>query len=1168
MSNKQPTIRRIPRFPSRLVTASAGILALMLLAVPSALASSEQVGTFGGVLAPPIPAENFPEDAQMGGAMGAAINVNGSGGVPPGTVYVASVGGTSHEEGLKVDRYSPTGTFELAWTESGVRCGPAVVATPCPSRAQGTERAKAGIGIDQTTGDVYAYDERFGPGGEDEIHVYNAAGTELITEFGPKAPNGVSIAANPNQLHNGYGTPDPIAVDPNGRVYVYDAEASPPFDFRLMIFEPETPGHYEHYVYVGNSTGVPSRLSGVGAPVAPEPGRPVLSNAGNLYTAGEDVVEEYDPRAATPTLLCSLRVKDGGARGMTVNPETGDVYYYDYKNREVHRLSGQCGADGHFSELESFPLHPPRGFLEAMAVNPTLAWETGGPPGVLYVAAPGGAGETGGGEPGAGGLGYIFAPAASHTPLIESESVSNVRSTSASLAAVINPKGAATTYVFEYLTNAAYQANEPSERFAGAIRVPINGGSIGGSAPATVVSMAASGLSPSTEYVFRVVATSTGGSTEGAVQSFSTFPSEAPGLPDGRMYELVSPIDKHGGEVLPLNPSISSCNGCKPGETATPFPVASAPDGEALVYEGYPFTLEGGAIENEYMSKRTPSGWATTDLSPSTEVSGGGDGFKALDTTLKRAVIYQGPPSLAPGAPANFPNLYAQNTDEPAVLTPALTEPPRNRPPGTGLDLRYVGASADLSKVFFEANDALTGETPFAPPAVDGGTSKSNLYEWANGKLQLVNVAPGNGTTAPGGGVGPGHGSFEARHGLTHAISEDGSHVFWSSEAGQVYVRTNAERTVEIPDHAGTFVTAAANGATVMLSDGRIYGQLEGGAPVEEADITEGKGGLVEVIGQSEDLSFVYFVDTVKLSETPNAEGATAQEGQDNLYAWHSGVLTYLTTVLPGDNQAHTAEASPDGRWLAFYSAGKIDVYDAASGTLTCVSCSASKVPAQGASYLPAIRGQGTSPQPHYLSDSGRVLFDSRNVLSSSDTNAVEDVYEYEPAGVGACTRENGCVSLISAGTGMVDSNFLAMDPTGKNVFFTTRDQLTGSDRDQAIDVYDAREGGGITSESEAPAKECQGEECQGAPPIPQGEPAPGSLAFSGAGNLVSPLAAAPPSRPKSRTLTRAQKLAAALKACGKRPKSRRASCQRSARKKFGSKATAKKAANNRKRAK
>ena len=144
-----------------------------------------------------------------------------------------------------------------------------------------------------------------------------------------------------------------------------------------------------------------------------------------------------------------------------------------------------------------------------------------------------------------------------------------------------------------------------------------------------------------------------------------------------------------------------------------------------------------------------------------------------------------------------------------------------------------------------------------------------------------------------------------------------------------------------------------------------------------------------------------------------------------------------------------------------------------------------------------------TSAQPRYMLDSGRLYFDSQDSLSPFDTNeGVEDVYQYEPQGVGSCGREGGCVSLISAGHEPVDSNLLTVDESGANVFFTTRDHLVQKDTDEAIDLYDAREGGGIAGESETQRGECQGESCQPAA-SPPNDATPASSSFHGAGNVA-----------------------------------------------------------------
>jgi hypothetical protein len=121
-------------------------------------------------------------------------------------------------------------------------------------------------------------------------------------------------------------------------------------------------------------------------------------------------------------------------------------------------------------------------------------------------------------------------------------------------------------------------------------------------------------------------------------------------------------------------------------------------------------------------------------------------------------------------------------------------------------------------------------------------------------------------------------------------------------------------------------------------------------------------------------------------------------------------------------------------------------------------------------------------------------------------------------------------------------------------VFFTTRDQLSPRDHDGLMDVYDAREGGGIAAESEIAGSGCQGEECQSTVLAPE-TPPPGSLGFQGSGNLLAPLSKPADSvAPRAEVSTRA-KLAKALRACRKdKSRSKRVLCERGARKRYGSK--------------
>ncbi len=1147
---KQTRLRAI-----RLGALAATLLCLGLLSAAPASANYEQVGTFAGnpgELHSNSEAGLWPEKVQLGGLGGMAVNYTGAGGVPPGTLYAAT---NKRGNGARVARFNPDGSFSENWTFSeGLtqpkeRCGPDGEPTHPVCESQPTSPADyVDVDVNQNTGYVYVLDEATNLTDKtvtyNMIHVYSADGSELIAEFGVQDRNNETIAESPEKIHSRASWTGGIAVDASGKVYVYDADDKN--YHRLMVFEPQSPGDYEHYVYAGQSKDIAAGFEGETV----RPRMPVGDAAGDLYAVGGTInsILKLDPSTPTALPLCQFSFPKGHIDSITVNPENGEVFFYTDTDRKIHRL-GPC-KEGKFSEAGSFGFAPPRFELSAMAFDPAAQFGQGRPAGTLYAGAPSGeGGKTEGEFPSTkveSSLGYIFALPKELPPEVKSESVEHVTPTTADLGAQINPKGPPTTYVFQYIGQAQYEANEPADRFAGAAESP-PGGALLGEGPDTLsTATSLTQLQPDTTYHYRVVATSHCSEElpekvcegVGADQTFHTFPIEAPGLPDKRVYELVSPVEKQGGQVLPADSSVSSCaSSCKPGQTYAQFPRQSTPNGEAIVYEGTPFAGGEGAVrENQYISRRDANvGWQTVNLTPPLlSNSFGGSGYRAFDTILSRGVLFQGSPALSPEAPAGYRNLYTQPSADPLALEPLLTAEPPNRPGmgSSGFELRYAGASADLSRIFFEANDALTAETAFAPEAVDGGPGKNNLYEWAEGELRLVNVLPDNAATVPGASFGSDTPATAPV--LTQAISEDGSRAFWSSEGGQLYVRIDGTETVEVKDHVGKFLVASKDGSKVLLSDGCLYDLPTEGCE----DLAAGKGGFLGVTGHAEDLSHVFFVDTAVLDEEANAHGDEAQAGKPNLYAWDEGASTFIATLAEADNAntgvgdwkaapaVRTAEASPNGRYLAFLSRAQITgydntgpcpptsgatsgpcaeafLYDSATNELTCASCNPSGTRPLGRSSLRLINGGSNSlPQPRYLTDEGRLYFDTRDSLSPFDTNnGVEDVYQYEPQGLGTCEREGGCVTLISAGSEPEDSNFLAMDEGGSNVFFTTRDQLVLKDHDDLIDLYDARVEGGIPSETEVARSECQGEACVAAY-SPPNDPTPGSSSFEGAGNV------------------------------------------------------------------
>jgi DNA-binding beta-propeller fold protein YncE len=311
-----------------------------------------------------------------------------------------------------------------------------------------------------------------------------------------------------------------------------------------------------------------------------------------------------------------------------------------------------------------------------------------------------------------------------------------------------------------------------------------------------------------------------------------------------------------------------------------------------------------------------------------------------------------------------------------------------------------------------------------------------------------------------------------------------------------------------------------------------------------------------------------------------------------------------------------TSRVSPNGQYLAFMSnrsltgynnvdsepqakgarAEEVFLYKAATDRIACASCDPSGAPPRGLFDTNESNEGGNGPfvdrptiwqhrwisgnvpgwtgvesghalyQSRYLSNSGRLFFNSADQLVEADKNHVEDVYQYEPAGEGSCASAGGCISLISGGAETAgpgsserehESAFLDASANGNDVFFLTAHPLGARDQDTAYDVYDARACLGSSSclpPPPPPATPCTGEACRppaaSAPALPSAPPStqPGSGNGGKVVVLNNKATVVPPKK-----LTRAQQLAKSLKACKKlKKKKSRVACEKQARKRYG----------------
>lgn len=560
-------------------------------------------------------------------------------------------------------------------------------------------------------------------------------------------------------------------------------------------------------------------------------------------------------------------------------------------------------------------------------------------------------------------------------PAVAEAWVTDVASGSATLNAQINPEGTETTYRFEYGTSEAYGSS-----------IPLAAAGVGsGTSPLTVQAQPQD-LRSGTTYHFRVIASSTGGTEHSADRTFTTQGVGGElSLPDGRQWELVSPPNKHGASLQPW--SIiggliqTAANGSGIAYLAN-GPVTSEPTGNR------------SAESSQVLSRRVAGGWATQDIATphdarSKTLAGHNGEYQLFSSDLSRGVVEpRGFTLLSPEATERTPYL---RDDETGAYRPLVTA--ANVAPGVKFggpvshgfgEVQFEGGTPDMSHVM------LSSIVPLTASASAKGIRKG-LYEWSEGKLQLVSVLPGPGEE-------PVPGEFA---GARNAISVDGSRIVWGG-AGHLYLRdVRKGETVtldaaqggpeeggggfqrgpeETEEGEGQLQAESSDGSKVFFVDQRRLTSGATAGDLYECEIVEAAGklacdlsdltvpetpgedaGVRLVVGASNDGSYVYFIADGVLAE--GAEG-----GQNNLYVHHDGTTALVATLASEDVLEFLSfggapllfelsmRVSSNGRFVAFMSDRSLTGYDnrdavsrepdeevylysAESKRLTCASC-------------------------------------------------------------------------------------------------------------------------------------------------------------------------------------------------------------------------------------
>jgi hypothetical protein len=728
--------------------------------------------------------------------------------------------------------------------------------------------------------------------------------------------------------------------------------------------------------------------------------------------------------------------------------------------------------------------------------------------------------------------------------------------------------GDTTRYHFDYVPKAEYEQSgfahttaAPEVGLAGGktevIHGEVAGHPLSEFAPVTeVVGEDLPGLKPGETYFDRLVATNSGGTVEGAVETVHVPDAAAGGeescpnaglrtgasaaLPSCRAYEQVTPVDKQGATDIFTWGIGGDQDKAWAGE-----------DGNHVLFDAplTKFGSQSGVLGGGYVFAREAGGhWRTDSLTPQPET-----GFNAYQ------ILAQGlynPDFTMLGMRSEWVTVTSDSPTQTLMFGPSggpYSQLPSMTPSSSNTN-SWAGASEDFHTLVVKTTDRkwCTGH---ATPTASG----DDLYEWVEGACRQLNV-DSTGKTIGSCGARLAVGSQEVgqvQEGSgPHAVSADGSRVFFTSVAGSVctatpdlYMRVGGRSTTDIGQYEYLGANSEGTGVLVAKPGGEGYEFLlyetETGvfkhlfSAHTSLLVGAGTSGAAAYTFVSEDLSTIYL-------------------GIGNgLYRYDIGgaKLHFLFDMTP-ERSAHNTDfngpfMSPDGRFFYWLSRGNPGIpapekhlnrdgsignggepqlyrYDSLEESVECVSCAS---PYDPEPLLEAItenadlqRGDNSVdgvPRIRIASDDGgRVFFVTAAKLVPQDINGEAplcteglgceypngspsyDVYEWRRPGLNGCGRVEGCITLISGGREGLRTQLIGTTPSGDDVFFATHEALVPQDTDTAGDIYDARIGGGEPPPPPRPT-ECEGDACSSPFAAPT-DLTPASLAFQGAGNTTT----------------------------------------------------------------
>lgn len=751
-------------------------------------------------------------------------------------------------------------------------------------------------------------------------------------------------------------------------------------------------------------------------------------------------------------------------------------------------------------------------------------------------------------------------------PTISGTGTRETGETEVTLEGSVNPRGLPTTYAFQYVTQTAFEAGgfegaaeiplggapvgegiEPvskSQRVGGLlpgtayrfrlIAVSSEGETQGEDVPFTTFASSGNTLPDGRRYEQVTPTDKNGANVQGGFNSVQASP-------EGNAVTFLTNTGIPGGEGSQSFPYYISRRAPDSSGWSTQGLLPPASYGSTAFIIGWTedlaSTYDFAARPLEHVGEilRRPSAGGTLTQVGTTETSGAGNPFAFAGASADGgvALLESSEGGLVPGDLPGKQNLYLYDRETGALIMPGVLNP------------------------------AVPGGEPTAP----AGGAMAGSYNWWHGNRAAGGALAGYFTqdqhaiSADGKKVfftaGETGQLYLRENPLASQSAMSGERCTEESKACTIRISA-PEEGVPDPKEPAAFVGASVDGSLVYFLDrGKLTADATGGAGYDlyRYDVTNGaltdlsldtqdkRGARVEgVLGIDASGDTVYFAAAGKLSE----EASQAPSGETNIYVFENGEVRLITRLGVSEGAAadpaeaynwiptkggsglivgHSSRVSADGHTLLFRSARQLTAYRNQGASelylyrtgqsLGCISCNPSGQAPTGHAGLQEMPLAGVSSTPNHAfmtrnlsADGRRVFFDTTERLVAADENNVNDVYEWEADGKGSCASAadaGGCLFLISGGSKNDGPSYFGdADSEGENVFFFTAQPLVAQDKDELVDVYDARVGGGIAAQEARPTPPCNEEgDC-----LPQAEAEPTATSpksASAAGSNVPP---------------------------------------------------------------